>query len=65
MAVYERRQVYVDGKARSTQVAGTATPERSALPGEHGFRLFPGFYRHVTDTIKRIPYPSRACSTAW
>ena len=57
VAVYERQPVYVGGKARSTQVAGTATPERPALPGEHGFRFFPGFYRHVTDTMKRIPYP--------
>lgn len=26
------------------------------LPGEHGFRFFPGFYKHVIDTMKRIPY---------
>ncbi len=26
------------------------------LPGEHGFRFFPGFYRHITDTMKRIPF---------
>ncbi len=25
------------------------------LPGEHGFRFFPGFYRHLFDTMKRIP----------
>jgi hypothetical protein len=25
------------------------------LPGEHGFRFFPRFYRHVTDTMSRIP----------
>ncbi len=54
--VYERQPVYVGGKARSTQVPGTATPGRPALPGEHGFRFFPGFYRHITDTMKRIPY---------
>ncbi len=29
---------------------------RPDLPGEHGFRFFPGFYRHITDTMKRIPY---------
>lgn len=56
VAVYERQPEYVGGKARSTQVPGTATPERPALPGEHGFRFFPGFYRHVTDTMKRIPF---------
>lgn len=26
------------------------------LPGEHGFRFFPGFYKHVIDTMERIPY---------
>lgn len=32
-------------------------PERRPdLPGEHGSRFFPGFYRHITDTMKRIPY---------
>ncbi|MGH7437308.1 MAG: hydroxysqualene dehydroxylase, partial [Polyangiaceae bacterium] len=26
------------------------------LPGEHGFRFFPRFYKHVVDTMGRIPY---------
>ena len=26
------------------------------LPGEHGFRFFPSFYRHIIDTMDRIPY---------
>ena len=30
--------------------------KRDWLPGEHGFRFFPGFYRHVVDTMARIPY---------
>lgn len=25
------------------------------FPTEHGFHYFPGFYRHVTDTLSRIP----------
>ena len=25
------------------------------MPGEHGFRFFPGFYKHVIDTMRRIP----------
>ncbi|MCA9718271.1 MAG: NAD(P)-binding protein [Myxococcales bacterium] len=25
------------------------------LPGEHGFRFFPSYYRHVFDTLRRIP----------
>jgi 15-cis-phytoene desaturase len=27
------------------------------LPGEHGFRFFPSFYRNVFDTMARIPIP--------
>jgi uncharacterized protein with NAD-binding domain and iron-sulfur cluster len=27
------------------------------LPGEHGFRFFPRFYKHVVDTMARIPVP--------
>jgi uncharacterized protein with NAD-binding domain and iron-sulfur cluster len=54
--VYERQPVYVGGKARSVDVPHTGTDGRPDLPGEHGFRFFPGFYKHVTDTMKRIPY---------
>ena len=25
------------------------------LPGEHGYRFFPSFYRHLDDTLRRIP----------
>jgi hypothetical protein len=25
------------------------------IPGEHGYRFFPGFYRHLFDTMKRTP----------
>lgn len=28
-------------------------------PGEHGFRFFPGFYRHVIDTMQRIPFEGK------
>jgi uncharacterized protein with NAD-binding domain and iron-sulfur cluster len=27
----------------------------SLVAGEHGFRFFPGFYRHLRDTMKRTP----------
>lgn len=53
--VYEKQPVYVGGKARSVDVPGSATKTTRPLPGEHGFRFFPGFYRHITDTMKRIP----------
>ncbi len=28
---------------------------RHELPGEHGFRFFSGFYRHIIDTMRRTP----------
>jgi uncharacterized protein with NAD-binding domain and iron-sulfur cluster len=30
--------------------------DRQSAPGEHGFRFFPNFYRHITDTLSRIPF---------
>jgi 15-cis-phytoene desaturase len=56
VTVYER-QAIAGGKARSFGVTGTGTQGRRDLPAEHGFRFFPGFYRHLPDTMKRIPYP--------
>src|SRR6516165_1512934 len=67
VVVLERRDI-AGGKARSIPVAddgagvgghvladsGVASIEH-ALPGEHGFRFFPGFYKHVIDTMRRIP----------
>ena len=44
------------GKARSFPVPGSGKDGRKDLPGEHGFRFFPRFYRHVIDTMSRIPY---------
>ncbi len=57
--VFERKPLF-GGKARSIEVQNTATAARKNLPGEHGFRFFPNFYKHVTDTMKRIPYPGNA-----
>ena len=51
--VYERLPV-AGGKARSIVIQREA---QRGLPGEHGFRYFPGFYRHVIDTMSRIPRP--------
>src|SRR5437016_13277566 len=56
VSVYERNQV-LGGKARSLAVPNTGTGGRKDLPGEHGFRFFPAFYRHLPDTMMRIPYP--------
>jgi uncharacterized protein with NAD-binding domain and iron-sulfur cluster len=67
--VLERRDV-PGGKARSVVVPSTApvqnvgavhlgrltAPVRRDLPGEHGFRFFPRFYKHIIDTMARTPY---------
>jgi len=55
VTVYERQAAF-GGKARSLSAPGTGTAGRKDLPGEHGFRFFPGFYKHVTDTMRRIPF---------
>src|SRR4051812_43910032 len=55
--LFERRD-YLGGKAASVPVPASA-PSGTALPGEHGFRFFPGWYRHLPDTLKRIPYQGR------
>jgi uncharacterized protein with NAD-binding domain and iron-sulfur cluster len=53
VVVYELRNV-PGGKARSIRNPSDK-PAEHGLPGEHGFRFFPGFYRHIPDTMKRIP----------
>jgi uncharacterized protein with NAD-binding domain and iron-sulfur cluster len=69
--VFERRAI-PGGKARSLEAVGPSygrppfgpgprrtapvAPRRPPLPGEHGFRFFPGFYKHIIDTMARIPY---------
>jgi uncharacterized protein with NAD-binding domain and iron-sulfur cluster len=63
--IFERKSI-PGGKARSIDAKSPvpfrtgARPSGSGrpLPGEHGFRFFPGFYRHVVDTMRRIPFGS-------
>ena len=52
VTVYEDKSRF-GGKARSTLV-DLGDSIRVPL-GEHGFRFFPGFYCHITDTMARIP----------
>src|SRR4029077_7266688 len=67
VVVLERRDI-AGGKARSIPVSGDragasghvlvdsgVSSIEHSLPGEHGFRFFPGFYKHVVDTMRRIP----------
>jgi 15-cis-phytoene desaturase len=55
VTVYEAART-TGGKARSIFVPGTGSDGRRDLPGEHGFRFFPSFYRHLPDTMRRIPF---------
>ncbi len=55
VVVYETRPI-PGGKARSMPVPGSGSDGRRDLPAEHGFRFFPGFYRHLPDTMRRIPF---------
>jgi uncharacterized protein with NAD-binding domain and iron-sulfur cluster len=67
--VYDRRD-FLGGKAASVRVSSSATAVRNGTdehdkapgngaaanrPGEHGFRFFPGWYKHLPDTMRRIP----------
>ncbi len=45
------------GKAQSQFLAGTGKDGRLDLPGEHGFRFFPAWYKHIPDTMSRTPLP--------
>src|SRR6266849_3573100 len=55
VTVYEAKNIW-GGKARSMGKPQSGTDGRKDLPGEHGFRFFPGFYKHLPDTMKRIPF---------
>ncbi|WP_338751158.1 FAD-dependent oxidoreductase [Bacillus sp. FJAT-52991] len=54
VTIYEAKSI-PGGKARSVSVPYSATAGNTELPGEHGFRFFPGFYRHLIHTMKKIP----------
>ncbi len=56
VVVYESTDA-CGGKARSQWLRGTGTSGRRDLPGEHGFRFYPAFYRHLDATMEQIPVP--------
>lgn len=60
VTVYEHKPV-PGGKARSIEIPNSGTDGRRDLPGEHGFRFFPRFYKHLPDTMSRIPYKDGNC----
>jgi len=64
VTVYEARTAF-GGKARSMPVPNSGTGGRGDLPAEHGFRFFPGFYRHLPDTMARIPSATKPAKTVF
>jgi uncharacterized protein with NAD-binding domain and iron-sulfur cluster len=54
VSVYESRPRF-GGKSRSLPLPGSGLDGRADVPAEHGFRFFPGFYRHLPDTMARTP----------
>ncbi len=63
VTVFETRNA-AGGKARSFPVPGSERGGGLPLPAEHGFRFFPGFYRHLPHTMRRIPYGDRGRTVA-
>jgi uncharacterized protein with NAD-binding domain and iron-sulfur cluster len=59
--VFDRKAI-PGGKARSLDYTGKpgGPVYDPPLPGEHGFRFFPRFYKHVVDTMARIPFGSES-----
>ena len=59
VTVLERESTF-GGKARSFAVPNNVpNKEITGLPAEHGFRFFPGFYKHLPDTLGTIPAAGR------
>ena len=44
-----------EGTSGHQLASGAGGSVEHRVPGEHGFRFFPGFYKHVIDTMRRIP----------
>lgn len=64
VTVFEKHKTLVGGKARSIPVPDSATPGKLELPGEHGFRFFPGFYTNIIERMSRIPFRNKV-SGVW
>ena len=64
-------QSNVGGMARTQWAHASAWPGPAGsasgklFPGEHGYRLFPSFYRHVFDTMQRTPILGVNLRVAW
>ncbi len=60
VTILDRRTDACGGKARTEPARNTSVGGRRPLPGEHGFRFFPGFYRHLDEVMSEIPFGDNA-----
>jgi hypothetical protein len=56
----QRHRLRAEGARRQGPFHSSAQFGRHTTAAEHGFRFFPGFYRNVTDTMRRIPFPGNS-----
>jgi uncharacterized protein with NAD-binding domain and iron-sulfur cluster len=59
VTIYEKHSTDLGGKAKSVRVTSASRSDLNGLAGEHGFRFFPRFYRHLQDTMGEIPYQDK------
>jgi uncharacterized protein with NAD-binding domain and iron-sulfur cluster len=59
VTVYEKHGTDFGGKAKSVRITSASSADLNGLAGEHGFRFFPRFYRHLQDTMAEIPYQNK------
>src|SRR2546423_4947739 len=50
------QDAFPGGKAATQYPWKFINNEWVRVPAEHGFRLFPSFYKHVIDSMQRIPF---------
>ena len=59
VTIYDKEH-HLGGKARSySRHSLVEHGPHVSLPAEHGFRFFPAFYKHLPDTLKRIPFENK------
>ena len=51
-----QRRDSISSKFGNPEVLYQTAGGRRPLPGEHGFRFFAGFYKHLPDTMSNIPF---------
>ncbi len=51
-----RRRIFLGAKPEAFPLPAPIPATEKIFRAEHGFRFFPAFYKHLPDTMKRIPF---------